>query len=326
MPDLFKVIAGASTEASAMDALFAVLLTLSTAITVVIAGLIVLFVIKYRRRPGNLVAAQVEGSTQLELIWTIVPLILALGVFGWAARLYYELAVPPANALDVYVVGKQWMWEFQHVGGQREINALHVPLGQPVRLTMTSQDVIHSFYVPAFRIKQDLLPGRYTTTWFQATQTGTYALLCAEYCGTLHSGMRAQVVVMPTADYQRWLLTGETTDPVSVGERLFDQYGCSGCHHSDGSGIAPSLVGVYGSRVRFAGGETAVADDNYIRESIVHPTAQVVQDYQAVMPAFEGQLSEDQLLLLLMYIKSLSNGGSGTASTGVLAPASTSTP
>lgn len=311
--------------ANRVDMLFFTLLTLSTAIAVVIAGMIVYFCIKYRRRPDNRLATQIANSTRLEIAWTVIPLLAALGIFGWGARLYFDLAVPPQNALDIYVVGKQWMWEIQHPEGVREINSLHIPVGQAVRLTMTSQDVIHSFYVPAFRIKQDLLPQRYTTTWFQATEPGTYHLFCAEYCGTFHSGMIGEVVAMSPQDYQAWLKQGDTQDPVAAGARLFTQYGCIGCHRADGNGRGPSLVGVFGHPVRLQDGTGIVADENYIHTSILNPTAQIVAGYAPIMPSFEGQLDENQLMLLLIYLKSLSNGSSA-APTNAPAPAPSATP
>lgn len=321
MPDLSQVLGEASTMASQVDLLFFTLLASSSATAVVILGLIVYFGVKYRRRPDNQIAEQLQGSTRLEVAWTVIPLILALGIFVWGARLYFNLAVPPADALDVYVVAKQWMWQIQHAEGAREINSLHVPVGQPVRLTMTSQDVIHSFYVPAFRVKQDVLPRRYTTMWFQATEPGTYHLFCAEYCGTMHSGMIGEVVVMSQQDYQDWLGQGVPQDPVAAGARLFTQYGCIGCHHADNSGPAPSLVGVFGHPVHLQDGTTVIADENYIHTSIVNPTAQIVAGYQPIMPSFEKILTPDQLMSLLIYIKSLANGA-GAAPT---APASTPT-
>ncbi len=284
---------------------------MSSAIAIVIAGLIVYFGIRYRRTSDNQVADQVEGSTRLEIAWSVIPLLLALGFFGWGAKLFFDLSKPPAPAREIYVVAKQWMWEFQHVEGAREINALHVPIGEPVRLTMVSQDVIHSFFVPAFRVKQDVLPQRYTTTWFQATQPGTYHLFCAEYCGSLHSGMIGQVVAMTPHDFQAWLGQGGAQTPTAAGELLFTQYGCSGCHKADHSGRGPSLVGVFGSRVTFADGTSTIADENYIRESILNPNAHVVAGYEAIMPSFQGQLSEEQLIQLLAYIQSLGRGAPG---------------
>lgn len=291
--------------ASQVDMLFFTLLAMSVAVVVVIAGLIVYFGYKYRRRPENLVADQIQGSMRLEIAWSVIPLLIAMGIFVWGARLYFEMASPPAQARDVYVVAKQWMWEFQHQDGMREINALHVPLGEPVRLTMVSQDMIHSFFVPAFRVKQDVLPQRYTTAWFQATQPGTYHLFCAEYCGTLHSGMVGDVVVMAPQDFQTWSSQGDAETPAEAGEHLFAQFGCINCHKADNSGRGPALAGVFGRTVTFADGTTTVADENYIRESILNPDAHVVKGYEPIMPSFQGQLNEDQLLQLLAYIKSL---------------------
>lgn len=285
--------------------LFFTLLAMSVAVVVVIAGLIVYFGYKYRRRPDNLIAEQYQGSMRLEIAWSVIPLLVALGIFGWGAKLYFEMASPPAQARDVYVVAKQWMWEFQHQDGMREINALHVPVGEPVRLTMVSQDVIHSFFVPAFRAKQDVLPQRYTTFWFQATKPGTYHLFCAEYCGTMHSGMVGDVVVMAPQDFQTWSSQSGAQTPTEAGEHLFTQFGCIGCHKPDNSGRGPSLVGVFGRTVTFADGTTTVADENYIRESILNPNAQVVKGYEPIMPSFQGQLNEDQLMHLLAYIKTL---------------------
>src|SRR5581483_2936370 len=321
MPDIAQFLNEASTMASQVDLLFFTLLASSSAIAVVIAGLIVYFGIKYRRRPDNLIADQTEGSTRLEIAWTVVPLILALGIFGWGAKVYFEIEAAPSNALDVYVVGKQWMWQFQHMEGAREINSLHVPVGQAVRLTMTSQDVIHSFYVPAFRVKQDVLPDRYTTAWFQATQPGSYHLFCAEYCGTNHSGMLAQVIVMSPQDYQTWLKQGDVQDPIAAGARTFTQFGCSGCHHTDNSGRGPTLVGVFGHPVQLANDTSVIADENYVRESIMNPNTKIVAGYAPIMPSYQGQLNEDQLIQLLIYIKSLSNGaGTTPAPTGSPTP------
>lgn len=319
MPNWSQILNEASTQAGQVDLLFFFLVTVSTAITVVIAGLIVYFCVKYRRRKENEIATQIPGSTRLEIAWTVTPLVLALGVFVWGARLYFNLESPPTNADDVYVVAKQWMWETQHTQGQREINALHVSVGQTVRLTMTSQDVIHSFYVPAFRIKQDVLPGRYTTIWFQATEPGTYHLFCAEYCGTGHSEMVGEVVAMSPQDYAEWQSTGSNANPEAAGAQLFTQYGCIGCHKADGSGRGPSLQGVFGHPVRLENGQTIVADENYIRNSILNPTSQVVAGYQPIMPSFQGQLNEDQLMLLLIYLKALG----GTTSSAAPAPSVT---
>ena len=225
----------------------------------------------------------------------------------------------PARAINIYVVGRQWMWKFQHPSGQREINELHVPLGQPIRLVMASQDVIHSFYVPAFRIKMDVIPGRYTETWFEATKTGEYHMHCTEYCGAQHATMGGRVVVMEPVQYQAWLsgasgreATGTTDEPASLaaaGEATFQQLGCSGCHRPDGGGAGPSLVGIFGQPQPLEGGQTAIADEQYIRESILRPNVQIVAGYQPIMPSYEGQISEEQLLQLIEYIRSQGTSG-----------------
>jgi cytochrome c oxidase subunit 2 len=272
-----------------------------------------------------------HGTTPIELAWTLVPFALFLGMFVWSLFLFVRINTPPSNAQTIYVVAKQWMWKVQHAGGQREINALHVPLGQPVRLTMTSQDVIHDFYVPAFRVKQDILPGRYTQLWFTATQLGTFPLECAEYCGLDHSKMGGLVTVMRPADYARWL-QGQA-QPLSLaaqGEALFRAKGCSGCHGANASVHAPDLDGIYGRVVHLADGSTVVADDRYIRDSILQPARQVVAGYAPIMPSFAGQLSEEELIELGAYLKSTSAGlgtrGPGTGKAGESPAAGSSTP
>jgi cytochrome c oxidase subunit 2 len=244
----------------------------------------------------------IEGSVKLELLWTIIPLIIVMVIFAWGAKLYVQIYVPPRNPLDIHVIGRQWMWKVQHPDGKREINSLHVPVGQQVQLTMASQDVIHSFFIPAFRLKQDVMPGRYTKISFTPSKVGQYHLFCAEYCGTLHSGMIGTVFVMEPEQYQAWL-SGSDTDvtPVASGERLFNSLGCQTCHGVQ----APTLSGVFGSTVRLADGSTVVADEQYIRESILDSTAKIVAGYQPIMPSFRGQLDEEQLIDLLAYIKSL---------------------
>ena len=298
----------ASTFGQGVDAIFVVLLVMAGLITTTIAGLIVFFGIRYRR--GSKVNRQNVPLTnaRLEVAWMIIPLIVGLGMFTWAASVFFQQSSAPANTLDIYVVAKQWMWKVQHPDGQREINELHVPVGQPVRLIMISQDVIHSFWVPDFRLKQDVLPGRYTTLWFQATRTGTLPLRCAEYCGTDHALMTGNVIVMEPAAYQQWLSGGESAATLSdEGQQLFQDNGCANCHHNDGSGQGPSLVGLFGSTVPLEGGGTITADMNYLRDSILNPDAHIVAGYQAIMPPFEGQLSEEELVSLIDYIRSLSN-------------------
>ena len=242
----------------------------------------------------------------LESGWTLFPLLLSLALFGWGAAAYYHMERPPGDALQVQVVGKQWMWKLQHAEGKKEINELHVPLGRAVTLTLTSQDVIHSFYIPAFRVKQDAVPGRYTAEWFQPTRLGEYHLFCAEYCGTDHSGMIGRIVVMEPAEYQRWLTSGERTEAVALaGERLFHDRGCSGCHSENSQFHAPLLEGVYGKPVPLASGETVTADDRYIRDSILLPAKQISAGYENIMPSYSGQLGEEEIMQLIAYLKSI---------------------
>jgi cytochrome c oxidase subunit II len=307
--------AGASTNAGNVDALFIFLLVVTGMVTIAIFIMIVYFAAKYRRRKG-VDAEQIEGSTALEITWSVMPLAVFLVIFSWGAIIYFHERTPPQGATEVYVVAKQWMWKLQHEGGQREINELHVPVGRDVKLIMTSQDVIHSFYVPAFRIKQDVLPGRYSYAWFHATKAGTYHLFCAEYCGTQHSGMIGQVVVMEPVQYESWLSGGPASGSLAQnGETLFQQLGCTTCHRSDVQGRGPNLVGVFGKPVALEDGRTVIADEDYVRESILNPTAKVVSGFKPIMPTFQGIVSEEQLNQLVAYVKSLSKPAAGPAGT-----------
>lgn len=296
----------ASTVASQVDALFFFLVAVSVFFAGVIFLLVAVFAMKYRRKTEDERPRAIHGSLVLEGLWTVIPLGIALAIFVWGAYLYFVISHPPAAAMEVYVVGKQWMWKLQHPTGPQEINELHVPVNRPVKLTMTSEDVIHSFYVPAFRIKADVVPGRYTTAWFEATKTGEYHLFCAEYCGTSHAVMGGRIVVMEPADYERWLTGGVAEESLpAAGERLFARLGCTTCHRADGSGRGPSLVGRFGKPEKLASGETVVIDEGYVRESIVNPQARLVAGYPPIMPTFKGLVTEDGLLQLLAYIKSL---------------------
>jgi cytochrome c oxidase subunit 2 len=298
--------ARASTGAGNVDALYIFLLLVSGFVCLAIFTMIIVFALRYRRQPGR-EAEQIEGSTALEITWSVVPLGIFLVIFAWGAFIFFQERTPPRDASEVYVVAKQWMWKLEHVEGQREINELHVPVGRDVKLIMTSQDVIHSFYVPAFRIKQDVLPGRYTTAWFRATKPGVYHLFCAEYCGSQHSGMIGQVVVMEPAQYQAWLSGGNSSGSLaSNGESIFQQLGCVTCHRSDTQGRGPNLAGIFGKPVPLEDGRTVVADENYIRESILSPSAKVVKGFKPIMPVFQGLVSEEQLTELVAYVKSLS--------------------
>ncbi len=295
----------ASTVAGHVDALYIFLILMAIFFTVVIVAMVVTFSIKYRKGIHP-IATQIEGSIALEVFWSVVPLGIAMVIFVWGAVLYFHLQRAPRQAMDVYVVGKQWMWKLQHPSGPREINQLHIPVHTPVRLTMISQDVIHSFYVPEFRTKQDVLPGRYTYTWFEATKTGTYHIFCAEYCGTKHSGMIGEVIVMEPVQYQIWLSGGsEGGNLASGGEKLFSSLGCITCHSGQSGARGPNLSGVYGQPQKLSTGATVVADDNYIRTSILNPQKDIVAGFGPIMPTFSGQVSEESLIQLVAYIKSL---------------------
>src|SRR5437868_482775 len=265
---------------------------------------LIFFAIRYRR-DAHPKAEQIHGSILLELTWTIIPFLISLFMFAWGAVVYFGFARPPANSMEVYGVGKQWMWKFQHIEGAREINQLHVPVDRDVRVVLTSQDVIHDFAVPAFRLKGDVIPGRYTSVWFRATKTGTYRLFCDQYCGTLHSGMVGDVIVMNPADYQDWVATRAEGSLGQQGEKIFQQLGCNTCHRSDSQARGPNLAGLYGNPVKLKDGSTVIADEGYIRESVVNPNAKIVAGFDSVMPTFQGQINEDDMLALVYYIKSL---------------------
>jgi len=296
----------ASTVASQVDALFLFLVAVSVFFAGLIFLLVFVFALKYRRKSEDERPRAIHGSLVLEALWTVIPLGIALAIFVWGAYLYFVIVRPPAAAMEVYVVAKQWMWKLQHPTGQREINELHVPVHRAVKLTMTSEDVIHSFYVPAFRIKADVVPGKYTSAWFEATKTGEYHLFCAEYCGTSHAVMGGRIVVMEPADYERWLTGGAAEESLpAAGERLFARLGCTTCHRADGSGRGPSMVGRFGKSEKLASGEAVLIDEGYVRESIVNPQAKLVAGYPPLMPTFKGLVTEDGLLQLIAYIKSL---------------------
>ena len=302
----------ASSIAGDIDVLFYVLLALSTLVVLGIFVMLVVLSVRYRR--GSAAPRDHALRTlRWELAWTLIPLALFLGVFAWSARLYFNLYNPPPDATPVYVVGKQWMWKIQHASGQREINELHVPVDRAVKLILTSEDVIHSFFIPAFRIKQDAVPGRYTTTWFQATRPGTYRLFCAEYCGTDHARMGGRVVVMRERDYQAWLQSHPASQALArTGEKRFREYGCSGCHGASSTVHAPPLEGVFGRMVHLQDGGQVTADEEYVRDSILLPRKQVVAGYAPIMPTFQGQVSEQDLLALIAYIKSIGAGEGGS--------------
>lgn len=285
---------------------------------------ILVFAIKYRRRSEDERPAEVHANILLvEVPWSVIPFLLMMVMFVWGANIYFEMARPPDNALQVYVVGKQWMWKTQHLEGQREINELHIPVGRPVRLTMTSEDVIHSFYVPAFRTKWDVLPGRYVSAWFNPTRTGKFHLFCAEYCGTQHSSMIGWVHVMEPAEYEAWLAGGGGGESLaSRGQKLFEYLACTNCHRTDRPGRCPNLVGLFAKPVELTTGEAVTADEAYVRESILNPGAKIVAGYQNIMPTFQGLVTEEELLQLIEYIKSLAANPQQAAPTpGAMPPA-----
>ena len=299
--------ASASVTADAVDRIFLAELALVFLILIFVFGMMLLFAIRYRC--GSPAPRQApRKSWRWEIGWTSLTLVAFLVLFAWGAHGYVYLYQPPRADLEIYVVGKQWMWKVQHPGGQREIDALHVPLGKTVRLVLGSEDVIHSFYIPAFRVKHDVVPGSFEVFWFKPDRLGTYRIECAEYCGTGHADMTGEVTVMRPADYAQWL-TDQGVNPslAESGAALFRKYGCSGCHDPGGTVHAPSLHGVYGSLVHLQGGETVLADERYIRDCILEPHLRIPAGYAPIMPSFAGQISEEDLMQLLAYIQSLAH-------------------
>ncbi len=298
----------ASTISDKIDALFFFLVAVSLFFSLIILIGLAFSAARYRKGSAATRKGALNDYLPLELAWSLIPLAIAMFIFGWSAKLYFDMRVPPSNAMEVYVVGKQWMWKIQHPEGNREINELHIPVGRPVKLIMTSQDVIHSFYIPAFRVKQDVLPGRYTTQWFEATKPGEYHLFCAEYCGTSHSGMIGKVVAMDPADYEKWL-SGASNLGIAMasgGADLFERYGCRTCHRQDTGPRGPALDGLWGKKVSLANGETLIADQEYIRESILNPGAKTVAGYSPMlMPTYKNQLTQDQVNQLIEYVRTL---------------------
>lgn len=297
----------ASNFAPNVDALMIYITVICLFFAVAITSAIVFFFFRYhRRKPGD-IGVPIHGDMRLETLWLVIPLILALSMFAGGAVVYVDFRRAPLDTLDIYVVGKQWMWKAQQPTGLKEINELHVPVGRNVKLILASEDVIHNFSVPDFRVKMDVVPGHYNTMWFRPTKSGRYHFYCSQYCGTNHAIMGGWVTVMEPADYESWLTgsTGATANPVVAGERLFAEKACNTCHFSDGKGRGPSLNGLYEAKVLLADGSTVTADEPYLRESILAPNAKIVAGYQPQMPTYQGQLSEEQILSLLTYIKSL---------------------
>jgi cytochrome c oxidase subunit 2 len=296
----------ASTMAPIVDNLYFFILAVTAFFALLVVILVVYFAVKYRDDTGLKIGAPITGSSPLEIGWSLVPFFVAMAIFVWATVVFFQVVRPPDQTLEIYATGKRWMWRFQHIDGQREINQLHVPVGRAVKVTFTSEDVLHDLYIPVFRVKADAIPGRYSSIWFKATKTGDFHIFCAEYCGTRHSGMTGVIHVMEPDAYQAWLSGGGLTGSLaSRGEQLFQQLACNTCHVADGSGRGPALAGVFGSQVKLEGGRTVVADESYIRESILTPQMKIVQGYGPIMPTFQGLVSEENLLGLIEYVKTI---------------------
>lgn len=319
----------ASTFAWQVDALYFYLIVISVAFTIPIVAAVFIFGLRYREREKYATPEEMHGSILLETVWSIIPFVISMTIFLGGAIVYYNQYRLPDDGMNVYVVGKQWMWKIQHEGGQREINELHVPVDTNVKLTMTTEDVLHDFSIPAFRTKADVVPGRYTYLWFNATKPGKYHLFCAEYCGLNHSGMGGFVYVMSKEDFAAWQsgnVSGQT--PVEQGRDLFEnKLGCASCHAGGPQQRGAKLEGIFNKEIKLVGGSTVVADEAYIRESILNPGSKVVEGYQPIMPTFKGQVTEEQLLALVAYIKSLSGvadtGGQPVPAATTAAPAAT---
>ena len=306
----------ASNLAPEVDNLYFFVTAVTAFFALLVVVLVIVFAVKYRDRTGEKVGSPITGSIPLELGWSILPFFVSMAIFAWATIVFFHLVRAPDQTLEIYSTGKQWMWRFQHIDGQSEINELHVPLGRPVKVTFTSEDVLHSLYVPAFRVKADAIPGRYSSIWFTPTKAGEYHLFCAEYCGTRHSGMIGRVVVMEPNDYQAWLSGGGSgMSMVARGEQLFQQLGCVSCHLKDGSVRGPSLVGTYGAQEQLASGVAVNVDEGYIRESILTPQQKLTAGYGPVMPTFQGLVNEEGLMSLIEYIKSLQSSGQPAVAT-----------
>jgi cytochrome c oxidase subunit II len=304
----------ASTFAKDVDALYFFIFAVSAFFALVVAVSIIYFGVRYHKTHEGDIGARIEGSLPLELVWSVIPTVIAMVMFGWGASVFYHLRRPPDQAMQIYAVGKQWMWKFQHLEGQREINQLHVPAGRPIKITISSEDVLHSLYFPAFRTKMDAIPGRYTELWFEATTPGTYHMFCTEYCGTNHAGMIGSVTVLEPAQFQAWLQGGGLEGTLAQrGGRLFESLACNSCHLDGGQGRGPSLKDIVGKTEMLQDGNTVVVDDAYLRESILTSQTKIVRGFQPLMPTFQGLISEENLVALIEYVKSLSPQASTAA-------------
>jgi cytochrome c oxidase subunit 2 len=303
-PDFSLTPASAALSAARLDSLALCMLLLTGAVALGVLVLLVAFSVRYRAASHADRTHSPSSNLPLEISWTVIPLLLFLGLYVWGAIDYVSLYRPAPGAMPVFVVAKQWMWKAEHRNGRREVNELHVPVGRPVRMVMTSQDVIHSFFVPAFRVKQDVVPGRYTSITFTPSKAGEYHLFCAEFCGTGHAIMEGKVIAMMPADFARWLTEGAHEQGMAArGFALFRQYGCSGCHGAGSNVHAPDLTGLLGRRVHLADGRELTADEPYVRDSILVPSKDVVAGYAPIMPSFAGQVTEEDLLAIIEYIR-----------------------
>ena len=302
----------ASTFAKDVDMLYFFILAVCSFFALAVAVSVIYFGLRYHRTHEGEIGARIEGSLPLELLWSVIPTIIAMFMFGWGATVFYHLRRPPEDAMQIYAVGKQWMWKFQHPEGQREINELHIPVGRPIKITISSEDVLHSLYFPAFRTKMDAIPGRYTELWFEAEKVGSYHIFCTEYCGTNHSGMTGTVTVMDAAEYQAWLQGGGVGGSLAErGARLFENLACNSCHLDTGRGRGPSLKDIVGTTVQLEDGSSATVDDAYLRESILNSQAKIVKGFTPLMPTFQGLISEENLVALIEHVKSLSPARTG---------------
>jgi cytochrome c oxidase subunit II len=322
MSSLFQLIPEqASTMAPKVDQLYWFIIGVTAFFGILTSVMVVYFAVKYRTNDPLAVGSPITGSIPLELAWSVIPFLISIVIFVWASQVFFDLYRPPDQTLDIYATGKRWMWKFQHLDGKAEINELHVPVGRPVKVTFTSEDVLHSLYFPSFRTKADAVPGRYSSVWFDATKVGVYDIFCAEYCGTRHSGMIGKVHVMEPADYQAWLSGGGGGGTLAQrGERLFSELACNTCHIGDGSGRGPSLHNKFGTQEQLVNGSVVHIDESYVRESILRPQMKVVAGFQPLMPTFQGLVNEESVMALIEYVKSLQSSG-GTAAANAAAPA-----
>ena len=296
----------ASTLAADVDALYLFILAVTAFFGIMTTAVVIYFAAKYRTEDPLKVGARIHGSIPLELAWSIIPFLITIVIFAWASHVFFDLVRPPDQTLEIYATGKRWMWKFQHLDGQNEINELHVPAGRAIKVTFTSEDVLHSLFFPAFRTKADAIPGRYSTVWFTPTIIGEHHIFCAEYCGTNHSGMIGKVYVMEPTAYETWLTGAVAGGSLAQrGERLFSDLACNTCHLSDGRGRGPSLANKFGASEKLTGGAQVAIDEAYVRESILRPQAKVVDGYQPLMPTFQGLVSEENVMALVEYVKSL---------------------